>query len=67
MVAADEADAARIGEAAAQALVGDELDRAEQPDGANFADERVILEFREQLRKRRSAELRDAERASPAR
>ena len=60
MIAADEADAARIGEAAARPLVGDELDGAEQPDRANLADERVVLEFRQHLGERRPGELLDA-------
>src|SRR6185369_1729774 len=60
MVAADEADAARIVEAAARGFVGDELDSAQKSDRANLADERMVLEFRKQLRQCWPPELFDA-------
>jgi hypothetical protein len=49
VVAANEADAAQSGEAAARSFVGDELDGAEKPDRAHLADQRVVLKFREHL------------------
>jgi len=60
MVAADETDATKVRKSAAGPLVGNELDRAKKPDGANLADQRVILELRQQRRKRRRAKLLDA-------
>ena len=54
MITADESDAARLGKAAAVPLVGDELDRAKKSDRANLANERMVLEFGEQLRECRA-------------
>src|SRR5262245_50184890 len=60
MIAADQADAAGIGEAPPGALVGYKLDGAEQPDRPNLADKWMMGEFRQHLRERRTGIFPDA-------